>query len=437
MRPRRAALAARPAVLVIDFRQARAYVGRELTSNESPGARSGLMEERTFFEILGRFVDDGCLEFVHGEKRTRVGRNGGEPDAVIRILNPRFFKRVLAYGNLGLGEAFMDHDFEMESGTVTDFLAVLLRNRLDKKLAGGLTLGTAVRLLWIRLINRVKSRRNNISSHYDYDDDSLFESFLDSRMIYSCGYVRDPEGSLEEFQRDKLQRICEKLRLQPGERLLDIGCGYGGLLIYAAQHFGVSGKGCTLGLRHAERARANVAAAGLSDRIEIELAPYDKVTGTFDKVVSVEMIEHLHRGEYSRYVSTISRLLTDKGMGLLHYIACTERKNSHDPFIQRYLLPDSNQPKLSEMVSKLEDHDMAVLDVENLVSHYGPTLRAWTNDFLKNSSKLDGNRYDDRFKRMWQYYLECSAAAAYASAGALYHILFARNYPGQQPLQRV
>jgi cyclopropane-fatty-acyl-phospholipid synthase len=395
------------------------------------------MEERTFFEILDRFVDHGCLEFVQGERRTRAGRKDVEPVAVIRIHNPRFFKRVLASGNLGLGEAFMDRDFEMERGTVTDFLTLLVRNRLDKKLAEGMSLPMMAKLAWIRLVNHVRGRVAAISLHYDYEDDQLFESFLDPRMIYSCGYVKDPEnGTIAEFQRDKLQRMCEKLRLQPGERLVDLGCGYGGFLIYAAQNFGISGKGCTLGKRHYERAKANVAAAGLSDRIEIELTPYEKVSGTFDKLVSVEMIEHLRRSEYSRLVDTVSRLLTPQGMGLIHYIACVEKKNDHDPFIQKYVLPDSSQPKLSEIVAELEDHDMAVLDVDNLVTHYGYTLRAWTNDFLNNHEKLDSRRYDDRFKRMWQYYLECSAAAAFASAGGLYQVLFARNYAPQR-LHRV
>lgn len=394
------------------------------------------MKERTFFELLDRCVEDGCLEFVLGERRIRVGRKDATPDAVIRIGNPRFFRRVLASGNLGMGEAFMDHDFEMEHGTVADFLAVLLRNRLDKKLASRISIGMAVRLLWVRAVNRLRGRWAAISSHYDYDDDSLFETFLDPRMIYSCAYVKDPAGTIEDFQRDKLQRICEKLRLQAGERLIDLGCGYGGLLIYAAQHFGISGKGCTLGRRHYERAKANVAAAGLSDRIEIERVPYDQVRGTFDKLVSVEMIEHLHPREYGRFVDVAGSLLHDKGMGLVHYIGCTERRNTHDPFIQKYVLPDSSQPRLSEVVAALEERDMAVLDVENLVTHYGHTLRAWSDAFVRNSDRLDDG-YDDRFKRMWLYYLECAAAAAFASAGALYQVVFARNYPPPLPLQRV
>jgi len=395
------------------------------------------MDENLFFELLDRSIDDGCLEFVHAGRTVRVGQKDVEPEAVVRVDNPRFFKRVLASGNLGLGEAFMDRDFEMERGTVTDFLTLLIRNRLDTHLAEKLTFSMAAKLLWIRIANRLRGRRAAIAAHCDGEDDALFESFLDPRMVYSCGYVNDPDGTIEDFQRDKLQRVCDKLRLRPGERFLDIGCGYGGLLIYAAQNYGVSGKGCTLGRRHYERAKANVAAAGLSDRIEIELLPYDKVTGTFDKMASLGMMEHLRRSEYRHFTRVVSDRLTDKGMGLFHYIGCTGPRNDHDPFIQKYILPDSCQPKLSEFVSQLEDHDMAVLDVENLMHHYGFTLRAWTRNFVRNSPQLDSSRFDDRFKRMWQYYLECAAAAAFASAGALYQILFARNYPTPPPLKRV
>ncbi|MEK6301930.1 MAG: class I SAM-dependent methyltransferase [Acidobacteriota bacterium] len=396
------------------------------------------MEERLFFELLDRFVVDARLEFLLGERRVRVGGNkDSAPAAVVRIRNPRFFKRVLAYGNLGMGEAFMDRDFEMEEGSLTEFLTVLVRNRLDHHLAEALSPSLAGRLLWIRLTNRLRGRRGNIATHYDNEDDSLFETFLDPRLVYSCGYVTDRQSGIEQFQLDKLKRVCDKLRLEPGERLVDIGCGYGGLLIYAAQTYGVSGKGITLGRRHCERATANVAAAGLTDRIEIELLPYEKLTGSFDKLVSVGMMEHLRRSEYRRFIDVVSRLLTEKGIGLFQYIGCTGPKNDNDPFIQKYILPGSNQPKLSEFVAELEDHDMAVLDVENLVRHYAFTLKEWTRNFERNSPQLDADLFDDRFKRMWQYYLECAAAAAFASAGALYQILFARNYPPPMPLQRV
>jgi cyclopropane-fatty-acyl-phospholipid synthase len=396
------------------------------------------MEERLFFELLDRFVVDASLEFLLGERRVRVGGNkDAAPAAVVRIHNPRFFKRVLAFGNLGMGEAFMGRDFEMEEGSLTEFLTVLVRNRLDRRVAEALNLSLAGRLLWIRFTNRLRGRRGNIATHYDKEDDSLFETFLDPRLVYSCGFVTDPQAGIEQFQLDKLKRVCDKLRLEPGERLVDIGCGYGGLLIYAAQTYGVSGKGITLGRRHFERATANVAAAGLADRIKIELLSYEKLAGSFDKLVSLGMMEHLRRSEYGRFIDVVSRLLTEKGMGLFQYCGCTVPKNDNDPFIQKYIFPGSNQPKLSEFVAELEDHDMAVLDVENLVRHYAFTLKEWTRNFERNSSRLDGDLFDDRFKRMWQYYLECGAAAAFASAGALYQILFARNYPLPMPLQRV
>jgi cyclopropane-fatty-acyl-phospholipid synthase len=396
------------------------------------------MEDRIFFGLLDRFVTDANLVFIVGQHRTTVGGARGSPAAaVVRVHRPRFFQRVLSAGNLGMAEAFMDQDFEMEQGTLTELLTVLVRNRLDRRLAGDLGLALAARLLWIRVTNRLRGRRHNIAAHYDSDDDALFETFLDPRMVYSCGYVRDPDAGVEQFQLDKLRRVCDKLRLEPGERLVDVGCGYGGLLIFAAQNYGVSGKGITLGRRHYERARANVAAAGLSDRIEIELLPYQQLTGRFDKLVSLGMMEHLRRSEYRRFTRMVSDRLTERGMGLFQYIGCTGPRNENDPFIQKYILPDSNQPKLSELVAQLEHHDMAVLDVENLVRHYAYTLREWTHNFLRHRHRLDSTRFDDRFQRMWQYYLECAAAAASASAGALYQILFARNYPPPMPLQRV
>ena len=396
------------------------------------------MEERVFFEILDRFVDDASLEFILNKRQMRSGRNqDAAPAAVVQVNDPHFFRQVLIYSNLGLAEAFMDRDFEIEEGSLTDLLTVLIRNRLDRRLAAGLSLSLGARLLWLRLANRLRGRRGNIATHYDGEDDSLFEAFLDPRLVYSCGYVKDPQAGLEQFQLDKLRRVCDKLRLQPGERLLDIGCGYGALLVFAARTYGVSGKGVTLGRRHYERAKAVVAAAGLASRIEIELLPYKKLTSRFDKLVSLGMMEHLRRSEYRRFTDVVSRLLTDQGMGLFQYIGCTGPKNDHDPFIQKYILPDSTQPKLSEFVAQLEDHDLAVLDVENLVRHYALTLTEWIRNFERNSPRLDGDRFDERFKRMWRYYLECAAAAAFASAAALYQILFAKNYPPPMPLQRV
>lgn len=400
-------------------------------------------EEQLFVELLDRCVEDARIDFLVDGRRVSAGRRGdAAPEVVVRVADPAFFGRVLTAGNLGMGEAFMDRAFEVEEGTLADFLGILIRNRIDRKLQERLGVGLAARMLWVRLKNRLRGDRKNIAAHYDYDDDALFEAFLDPAMVYSCGYVRDPEAGIEQFQHDKMERVCRKLRLEPGQRLVDVGCGYGGLLIHAARHHGVTGKGVTLGRRHYERAKQNVAAAGLADRVEIAFGPYQSLDdasnrGAFDRMVSTGMVEHLDRSEYRRFTGLVHRLLTPDGIGLLHFIGCTGPRNDHDPFIQKYVLPDSNQPKLSEFVAQLEHHDMAVLDVENMVQHYGHTLTAWARNFRANGPRLDPEKYDDRFQRMWLYYLECAAAAAFASAGALFQILFAKNYPPPMPLQRV
>lgn len=407
-------------------------------SEERYDAGSLPAEARLFLELLDRVIEDARIDLLLGGHRVSVGCDTDQEAAVVvRVERPTFFRRVLVSGNLGMAEAFMERDFELAEGSLTDLLTILVRNRVDLSLKQGRSWQLAARMLWLRLSNRLRGRLGNIQVHYDHDDDAVFEAFLDPAMIYSCGYVRDPAAGVERFQIDKMERICQKLRLAPGHRLVDIGCGYGGMLIYAAQHHGVTGKGVTIGRRHYERAKKNVAEAGLADRIEIEFAPYQRLTGTYDRMLSLGMMEHLHRREYRRFTRVVRDHLTPDGIGLFHYIGCTTRMNDHDPFIQKYILPDSNQPKLSEFVAALEEHDMAVLDVENMVRHYGYTLSGWAESFRANSRRLDPEKYSDRFKRMWLYYLECAAAAAFASAGALFQILFAKNYPPPMPLQRV
>jgi cyclopropane-fatty-acyl-phospholipid synthase len=395
-------------------------------------------EAKLLLELLDLLIEDARIDFLLANHRVSVGATDpGTATVAVRVNDPGFFRRVLASGSLGMAEAFMGREFELEEGSLTDFLTILIRNRIDRKLKERLTFRLTARMLWLRLSNKLRGQLKNIQVHYDKDDDALFEAFLDPAMIYSCGYVRDPGAGVEQFQIDKMERICRKLQLAPGHRLVDIGCGYGGMLIYAVQHYGVTGKGVTIGRRHYERAKKNVAAAGLADRIEIEFAPYQRLTGTFDRMLSLGMMEHLDRREYGRFTRVVRDHLTPDGIGLFHFIGCTSRVNEHDPFIQKYILPDSNQPKLSEFVAALEDYDMAVLDVENMARHYGYTLSGWAESFRANSPRLDPEKYDDRFKRMWLYYLECAAAASFASAGGLFQILFAKNYPPPMPLQRV
>jgi cyclopropane-fatty-acyl-phospholipid synthase len=390
-------------------------------------------------QILDRSIEDAIISFRDAGEEKQVGRRTPErgedgSDFVVEVRDPRFFSRVLSQGNLGLGECYMDGGFVLRSGTLEDFLTALLRNRIDRKIRGDLRL--SLKVLGIRLVNWLQGSIKNVQSHYDIGDD-LFEACLDPTMAYSCGYVEDEGDSLERLQKNKFDRICRKLELRPGDRLLDIGCGYGGLLIYAAQNYGAEGFGMTTSKHHCERGQANAERAGLKGRVRIEFGDFRRVGGKFDKLVSVGMLEHVRPREYASYFGLIARSLTPEGRGLIHAIGCNAPKLEHDPFIQKYIFPGSGQPKLSEMALHLEQNRLPILDVENMVRHYAHTVGHWLKNFRANRHRLDPVRYNERFGRMWEYYLCCGIAAALASDSALYQVLFGRDAAAPLALQRV
>ena len=390
-----------------------------------------------FVRILDDSLADATVLLRTPDRDTVAGarrHQAGQADVVVRVLRERFFSEVLCYGNLGLAEAFMNGDFEMEKGCLHDFLIILLRNRLNHKV--GRDPRALLRIAAYRTVNALFGKQKNVQRHYDIGND-LFESFLDSRLVYSCGYANTPRDDLEQLQTNKLDRICRKLDLKSGDHLLDIGCGFGGLLMFAATHYGVTGTGITVSRRQFERGNRALSEQGLSHRVNIEFRDFRAIEGRFDKVVSVGMLEHVPRSQHAGYFRRIARALNPGGKGLVHVIGCNSPRNQHDPFIQKYIFPGSNQPKLSEIASFLERNHLAVLDVENIIRHYHPTAVEWLNRFHVNKGKLESGKYDAVFQKMWEYYLSCAAAAAVASDAAVFQVLFAKDYAGHIPLQRV
>ena len=309
------------------------------------------------------------MRFRIGDDEILAGaRSASGP--TLRIHNQRVFTRVVRYGNLGLGEAFMEGDFTVEDGELHEFLIACLRSGIDEQLRGNVLL--KMRALYHRAWAVLEGTGRSVRRHYDIGDD-LFESFLDSDMNYSCGVACSPSDDLDTLQRTKMDRICRKLRLGTNDRLLDIGCGFGGLLIFAAREYGAHGTGITLSHAHARAARRRVAEAGLSDRIRIEFGDFREIAGKFDRIVSVGMLEHVPRQLYDVYFRSIARNLTQAGFGLVHVIGCNANRNIHDPFIQKYVFPNSNQPRLSEIACGLEKAGLAILDVENIALHYSYT----------------------------------------------------------------
>jgi cyclopropane-fatty-acyl-phospholipid synthase len=387
---------------------------------------------RFLVDLFDRFLVGGRVRFRIRETEISAGPSGGS-DTVLRVHDPRLFARVVRYGNLGLGEAFMNGDFTVEEGELHEFLTACLRSRLEERLRHDVRL--AARALCQRTRALLDGTARSVRRHYDIGED-LFEAFLDGSMSYSCGYARSTADDLPTLQRAKLDRICRKLRLRSDDRLLDIGCGFGGLLIFAAREYGARGVGVTLSRLHAESATRRVAEAGLAERIQIRLADFGGITGTYERVVSVGMLEHVPRRRYGAYFRTMARTLVPDGLGLVHTIGCNAARNHHDPFIQKYVFPGSNQPRLSEIAGGLERAGLAVLDVENIAQHYAYTIRGWLGGFRAKRPYL-ARHYDETFLRMWEYYFHCGIAAAFASDSAVYQALFSADRSARPPLARV
>ena len=416
--------------------EAAGHVGIRFSNTVQPVTTSTY--QRLLLAALDKHIRGAQITFITPDGKVEVGDGAGQAsaeDIVVRVTEADFFRKVLCHGNLGMGEAYMAGDFHVDQGRLPEFLTVLLRNGLDKKLKQDL--GFAMRYLLVRLLNLASSKAKNVQHHYDVGDD-LFDSFLeDQYQVYSCGYAYAWDDDIESLQHNKLDRLCRKLHLKPGQRFLDIGSGNGGLLLHAAANYGVNATGVTNSRSHYERSLANIRRRGLEGQVNVIYGDFSSVRGEFDRVASVGMLEHVPPQEYCAYFRKIASVLRPHGWALVHAIGLNTARSPHDPFIQKYIFPGSDTPKLSVLTKHIEANQLAIIDVENIARHYAVTTRRWLESFRNNHPRLDPQRYDRSFKRMWEYYLSCGVAAALAGNLAVYQVLFTNDYHAEYPFQRV
>ncbi len=326
--------------------------------------------------------------------------NGSRPWD-IRVKNKALFNRILANGSLALGEAYIDGWWECEA--LDEFIHKILRNQLDRKVR--LTPPMVLNSLKARMCNRQSRRRADIvgKRHYDTGND-LFERMLDKHMAYSCAFWQGAK-TLDEAQEAKLDMICRKLHLRPGMRLLDIGCGWGSLVEYAARHYGVEAVGITISKE--QLAGAQKRCTGLP--VEIRLQDYREVKETFDAVVSVGMFEHVGYKNYHTFMKVARRSLADDGLFLLHTIATNEKSRSCDPWFDKYIFPNGMLPSATQLAGAFEKR-FILEDWHNFGVDYDKTLMAWYRNFIHSWPALK-SRYSDNFFRMWCYYLLSLAGA--------------------------
>jgi cyclopropane-fatty-acyl-phospholipid synthase len=356
---------------------------------------------------------------------------GNHPQTILRFRSKDGAKHLLCNGFMGFGEAYMAGDLEVE-GDLQDLLRLGFSIEFDKH---NLPFWRKVCFLLHQFNTRNTMSRvgHNIAYHYDLGDD-FYVLFLDKTMTYSCGYFDNETDSLEQAQLNKYEHICRKLALKPGEKLVDIGCGWGGMLIYAGQNYGISGLGNTLSSNQHESAKTRIRELGLQDRIEVVLADYRQITGEFDKFVSIGMFEHVGKEFIPVYMQTVSKLLKKGGTGLLHTIG-KDAESPSDAWIMKYIFPGGYIPNLAEIVGEMGRAGFSIMDVENLRFHYGYTLDQWANNYEKNLEKVRG-MFDESFARMWRLYLHASSAGFKYGSSRLYQILFSKGLNNELPLTR-
>ena len=380
-----------------------------------------------FGRLLRYLVHEGQLTVIDATGREH--RFGGTPgkSLTIRLHDKALHYKLFFNPGLYLGEAYMDGTFTVEDGDIYDFMEFAVSN-MEKSgehpLNALLSLAdTAFRRL--QQYNPAGRARRNVAHHYDLSG-KLYDLFLDSDRQYSCAYFERPDDDLERAQYNKKRHIAAKLCVERDMTVLDIGCGWGGMALYLARELGARVTGLTLSTEQLAVARERARAAGLEDRVEFHLRDYREQTGEFDRIVSVGMFEHVGVPYYPAYFGKVRDLLKPDGVALIHTIGRSERPRATNPWIRKYIFPGGYVPALSEMMESIEGTRLVTCDVEVLRLHYAETLRHWRERFQQRRDDAAA-LYDERFCRMWEFYLAASETSFRYSDNVVYQVQLARH----------
>jgi cyclopropane-fatty-acyl-phospholipid synthase len=366
--------------------------------------------DRLLAWFLGRYIRRGSFTVTTAAGRTYAFGDGSGPPVAVRLTTAQAERAVLFDPELKLGEAYMDGSFVVERGSIADVLAVLLGQERSA-LPNWVLPARLLRYLLRRLqqFNPRSRARRNVAHHYDLDG-RLYSLFLDADQQYSCAYFDSADQSLDDAQLAKKRHLAAKLCLKPGISVLDIGCGWGGLALYLGETARARVTGITLSQEQHKRAQNRAVERGQAANVDFQLVDYRDVAGRFDRIVSVGMFEHVGVGFYETFFRRCRQLLADDGIALLHAIGRSGPPSITNPWIAKYIFPGGYIPALSEVLPAIEREGLVVTDVEILQLHYAETLKAWRQRFLAHRDEVL-RLYDQRFVRMWEFYLACSEMA--------------------------
>lgn len=393
------------------------------------------MWDRLLDNILRGFVKVGTLHLVMPDGTARSYRGEAGPEVQITLRDEGLPRKLVQSPDMTLGEGYMDGTITVGGDDIHLFHDFISRNvdRANDLWWRKVTYATRAARRRFDQWNPVHKARENVAHHYDLSA-KLYDLFLDADRQYSCAYFARPDMTLDEAQEAKKAHIGRKLRLEPGMRVFEIGCGWGGLALTLARDFGAEVLGVTLSTEQLAYARQRAEAASLSDRVRFELMDYRTVTGQFDRIVSVGMFEHVGVPHYGEYFDTVRDRLTGDGVALIHTIGRATPPGTTSPWITKYIFPGGYVPALSEMSAAVERAGLYPMDIEVWRLHYAETLRHWYDRFMANATEAAA-LYDDRFVRMWRYYLKASEMAFRNARQVVFQYQLAKK-PDAVPLTR-
>jgi cyclopropane-fatty-acyl-phospholipid synthase len=378
--------------------------------------------------LLNYLVKSGDLKVIDAYGKVhKFGVEGQSPSSIVRLHDSSLHWKLFCYSEFHLGESYMDGTLTLEKGTLNDFLSILAINfavskpTVPEKVAEHLSPLTQL----LQQFNPIGLAQKHVAPHYDLSD-RLYELFLDKDMHYTCAYFTDPNNSLERAQQDKIRHVASKLQLKPGMKVLDAGCGWGGLAIYLAKVAGVDVTGVTLSGEQVKKATERARNAGLQDKVRFLQKDYRTMEGTFDRVVSVGMMEHIGSAFYKETFAKTRDLLTPDGIAFFHFIGRLDGPGTTNPWLRKYIFPGGYAPAMSEITRVIEKSELLMTDIEVLRMHYAYTLRDWQKRFRDNWDTVAGI-YDERFCRMWEFYLVSAEMDFRYLSTAIFHIQLSKD----------
>jgi len=383
--------------------------------------------------FLKKFIKVGTLTLIDPRGHSHQFIGSPSPNVTVRFCSHAFVRRLFRNPGLALGEGYVSGELKIERGTIFDFLMLCASNLQHMTPSPLMDFLERFAKRFFHSHNTPTKSKDNVAYHYDLSE-SLYRLFLDKDMQYSCAYFRDLGDSLETAQTNKKRHLAAKLQLHPGQKILDIGCGWGGLALTLAQAADVEVVGLTLSEEQHRVATARAKEAGLSHRVRFHLKDYRHETQQFDRIISVGMFEHVGLSHYEEFFTKIFSLLTPRGLAVVHSIGCSTGPSTPNPWLNKYIFPGGYCPALSETLQALESSKLYATDVEILHRHYAQTLHHWRERFLSHRDKVLIN-WGPHFLRMWEYYL-ASCEVAFRKRGFMVFQLQMVRDPAYAPLTR-